>query len=398
MKNGWKVIFGIIGGIAVEEILRNYLRSKGEKKLQQKVTISMPQMDDTDSPVLDEHIYISKIDEGSVDLSKLQAVLIDKKESNQWKTFLSNIASEVTKTGLSLGSLDGLVKCNVPLSDLCKVKNNPRAMRGIVIEDGKISEHVELTDASVASMAPLLVYQCLAAITSQYYQQIITERLNSIDSKLGNIVKIIEAEDRAKLKVSSHRLVELSKKDTYDMGDKIIVSNILDDVEVIREKYNELLHGITPESLKSTSKATDLKEARQKIQIFTDSQFFEYLEIAMHSEALRYIALVVSIKIASYLNNEEDVKNAINQLNLEYWNEYAVKFMRIKHEVLKYLELEEDASWVNVEKITGMKKYWKAKFDSEEKKLLALQEQFNCNTTHYIRFGEGGKMVRYITQ
>ena len=396
MKKVYK--YSIIVGAAalIEEAIRNFLRSRGEKKLQQKVTDTMPEMDDTDSPVTDEHIYVSKVDDGSVDLSKLQAVSIDEKEANQWKAVLSNIVGEATKTGLAFKSLDGLVKCNVPLADLCKVKDNPGAMRGYVIDDGRISEHVELTDAGAASMAPLLVYQCLAAITSQYYQQVITDRLNTIDSKLENIVKILQAEDRAKLKVSFRRLVELSKKSTYDLGDKIIVSDFLKDVEVIREKYNELLQGITPESLKGSFKATDLKEARQKIQLLKESQFFEYLEMAMHAEALVYIALVVSINIASYLDNEEDVSNYFNRLNLEYWNKYAEQFMKIKHEVIRYLELEADASWASGEEITKMKTDLEARFDTVEKTMLGLQEQFNCNTTQYIKCGEDGKMVRYI--
>ena len=90
------------------------------------------------------------------------------------------------------------------------------------------------------------------------------------------------------------------------------------------------------------------------------------------------------------------MKNYTKQLNLEFWNECAEQFMKIKHEVLKYLELEAKASWVSSEKIKEMKESLEAKFDSAEKTMMALQEQFNCNTTQYIKCGDDGKIVRYI--
>ena len=61
-------------------------------------------------------------------------------------------------------------------------------------------------------MAPLMVFQCMAAVTSQYYQQVIFERLNAIDNKLNHIIEFLAADDRAKLIVSYNRFVELSQK------------------------------------------------------------------------------------------------------------------------------------------------------------------------------------------
>ena len=344
----------------------------------------------------DDFIQITKVDKDSVDLSKCKAIPIDENEANEWKTFLFDTISEATKTGLTFSAIDGLVKCNLPLGELCKVKDNPGAMRGIVIEDGKISEHVELTDAGIANVAPLLVYQCMAAVTSQYYQQVITERLNTIDSKLDTIVSMLEAEDRAKLKVSFKRLLELSKKSTYDLSDKNAVLTCLDSVDIIREKYIALLSGITPESLKGSYKSSDLKEAKQKVELLKNSQYFEYLEIAMQAEVLVYIATVVMINVAHYLGDEEDVRAFVNRLHLDFWGNYVNQFNKIKHEVVKYIELELAASWVNTDEIAALKTDVASTFDRVERNMQAMQDRLAYNTTQYIELGEDGKMVRYI--
>lgn len=108
-------------------------------------------------------------------------------------------------------------------------------MRGFIMTDGKISKHASFSEIGLSNVAPLLVYQCMAAVTSQYYQQIITERLNAIDIKLDNIIKILTADDRAKLKVAYNRFIELNKKSTYDIADKQIVSEFSGYVEIVRE-------------------------------------------------------------------------------------------------------------------------------------------------------------------
>ena len=100
-------------------------------------------------------------------------------------------------------------------------------MRGFVMSEGKISKQASLSETGLGNVAPLLVYQYIAAVTSQYYQHIITEKLISIDNKLDIIISVLSADDRAKLKVAYNRFVELSKKTTYDIAEKQIVSEFV---------------------------------------------------------------------------------------------------------------------------------------------------------------------------
>ena len=156
-------------------------RRNRQIKIQERVNASLPEKVKKDLSVDDKNIQLTILDNNSVDLEYYQGSSISENEINEWKSLISTIGGETAKTALTAFSFNGLLKCDVPLKDLCKVKGNPEAMRGLVMNDGRISKQASFTKAGVSSVAPLLVFQCMAAVTSQYYQHIITERLNTIN-------------------------------------------------------------------------------------------------------------------------------------------------------------------------------------------------------------------------
>lgn len=377
-----------------EEVARNLLRSNGQKKLQKRVNAESPAPIEKDLSVADDHIQLTILKDNHVDLVHCQELPMDKNEVNEWKSLISTLGGEIVKTALNTFAFSGLLKCDVPIKDLCRIKDNPEAMRGFIMSDGKISKHASFSEAGLGNVAPLLVYQCMAAVTSQYYQQIITERLNAIDAKLDNIIKIMEAEDHAKLKVSYKRFKELSKKSEYDIADKLIVSEFSGYVDIIREKYKELLSKIN--SLNVNYKWSDKEEAKLKIQALQDSRYFHYLDMVMQSEVLAFIATTISIKVARYLGNDEDIKIYTERINLDYWNNYVDQFNRIRHDVIKYLELEAEASWVQSKSIVAIKNEQLKRFNDIEESMLEIQNQFNYRTVQYIKIHEDGMLKKYI--
>lgn len=380
--------------IAIEEGVRNLLRNNGQKKLQKRVNAASPTPIEKDLSVADIHIQLTFLENDNVNLELYQELPMDEDEINEWKALISTLGGESIKTTLNTTSFNGLLKCDVPLKELCRVKNNPDAMRGLIISDGKFSRQASFSEAGLGNVAPLLVYQCMAAVTSQYYQQIITEQLNAINTKLDNIIKILTDDDRAKLKVAYNRFVELTKKNSYDIADKLIVSEFSGYVEIIREKYKELLSSIANFTIKY--KWSDKEEAKEKIQTLQKSQYFDYLDIVMHAEALNFIASATSIKIAKFLGNEEDIKIYTDRINLDYWDNYINQFNKIKHDIIKYLEFEAESSWMQGKSITIMKDKQLKEFNDIEKRMLNLQNQFNYRTVQYIKFQEDGGLKKYI--
>lgn len=386
-------ILALVAGVA--EATRRLVRRKGQEKLQKRVNSTRPNPEKKDLSVADNHIQLSFLKDDYVDFVHCQETSMSEDEIKGWKAFLSTFVGETTKANLTGITFNGLLECSVPLKDLCRVNGNPEAMRGMVISDGKITKQASFSEAGLGNVAPLFVYQCMAAVTSQYYQQVITERLNAIDKKLDNIIEILEADDRAKLKVAYKRFVELSKKTSYDIADKQIVSEFSGYVEIIREKYRELLLGI--KNLDIKYKWSDKKEAEQKIQALQESHYFDYLDMSMQAEALTFIAAAISIKVAMSLGNTEDMKIYADRMNLDYWNNYVDQFNQIKHDVIKYLELETETSLLQEKSITKMKDEQLEKFNTIEESMLKLQRQFECRTKQYIQVQKDGGLKKYIS-
>ena len=103
------------------------------------------------------------------------------------------------------------------------------------------------------------------------------------------------------------------------------------------------------------------------------------------------------MKVAKYLGNNEDVEIYAGRMSLDYWNNYVGQFNRIKHDVIKYLELEADASWMQGESITAMKEKQLKIFNNVEESMLRFQRQFECRTTQYIKVQEDGTIKKYIS-
>lgn len=391
-----KIIYTIAAAAAgaIEEGARNLLRNKGQKKLQEAVNKSSPKPAKVDLTVPNNHVQLTILDDNNIDLVRCQESSMSDKEIQEWQSLLSTLGGETTKTALTASTFNGLVKCDVPLKDLCRVNGNPDAMRGMVIKNGKISKQASFSETELGNMAPLMVFQCMAAVTSQYYQQVIFERLNAIDNKLNHIIEFLAADDRAKLIVSYNRFVELSQKNTYDIADKQIISEFSNYVGIIREKYRHLLASIN--NLNIDYEWSDKKEAELKIQALKDSKYFDYLDIAMQAEVLTFIASAISMKVAGYLGNEEDITNYANRISLDYWNNYVDQFNRIKHDVIKYLELEAKASWTQRKSITELKEQQLKQFNEVEASMRRLQKQFEYRTIQYLVPQEDGSLKKYI--
>lgn len=390
-KTSW-VIAGITAVVAAAGKVIHKCRQIGQKNLQKRVDESAPPPVENDLSVVN-NIQLTILNDGDFDWASCQESPMSEDESKEWKAFISTYAGEAVKTTVTASAFHGLLKCDVPLKDLCRIKDHPEAVRGFVISNGKIRKHASFM-SGLGNATPLLIYQCLAAVTSQYYQQIITEQLNTINTKLDNICKILTSDDRAKLKVAYNRFVELSRKKTYHNGDQQTVSNFSGDVEMVREKYRDLLQ-IKPFNV--NAQLTDKKEAEAKIKALRDSRYLEYLDMAMYAEVLTFIASVVSIKVAKYLGNDEDVDIYLKRMNLDYWNNYVNQFNQIRHDVVNYLERQAKASWVHGSAITEMKDKQINQFNKVEKSMQNLQKQLNPNIVQYIKVQEDGELKKYIS-
>lgn len=392
-RKGISIVVGLLAIVGKNAMSRH--REKRQKELQKRVDETAPLANkDKDLSVADDRVRLTILEDSSVDLTHCQELLMSEDEKNKWKAFFSTLGGETAKTTLATLTSNGLLRCDVPLKDLCRIKDNPNAMRGFVIDDGKILKHASFSEPNLMNLAPLMAFQFMAVVTSQYYQQIITEKLNVIDTKLDNVMKFFLEEDRAKLKRAYNQAIRLNKKNTFDIADKNNALEILGSVEEVREKYKGLLLGIKP--LEVGYKWRNKKEAEKKIRLLQESRYFDNLNMVMQTEVLFFSILAIVVKVVKFLGSEDDVKTYSAAMVLDYWNEYVEQFNKIKHDVIKYLELEAENSWINKEAIKEMKKEQFERFCSVKKSMLKLQKQFEYRTVLYFK-QEKGELKKYIS-
>ena len=116
----------------------------------------------------------------------------------------------------------------------------------------------------------------------------------------------------------------------------------------------------------------------------------------MQAEVLTFIASVISMKVARYLGNEEDINIYANRMTLDFWSNYVNQFIWIRHDVIKYIELEAKASWTQSKSITEMKEKQLKRFNDFEESMLKLQKQFEYRTVQYIMPQEDGSLKKYL--
>lgn len=372
-----------------------YLYRKGREKrhesIQKRVNDSAPQSPKIIAkvnksidapPPIRLNVVVQKEE---VDLTPYEKIDLNPQEANNnWKNFLL-YGGKIIEKQLTTSTFTGLVKCDIPLNKLCRVVNNFEARRGYVLENGKFAQHASLSEPGISKTAPLLVYQYVATVTSQYYHQIITERLDTICKQLDTIINFWETEDYSKLSIACQRLIELNTKSSYDMSDKDEASRFSEYAARIRSKYEDYLTP-TLAKLKVTSQWNNKKEAEQKVQLLNEAHYFTNIKMALCADAIEFVSNLVLIKIAHYLGNNEDKSRYMRRINLNFWNHNVNYFNRIKHDVLKYLELQSRDTWLEQHKkdILRMMSEQTKQFNDVEEMAKHFQESFNCNTPLYM--------------
>ena len=391
-----KAVMTIIAAIAIitVEAGRRRLRNYIQKKRQKKVDDGWLREAQCNNLVESNYLKFGVVPDFELPSDKYTTIPLSEAEEMEWKSLFSLLGGETIRGGLTAYSFDGLLKCDLTVSELCRVKDNPSLMRGYSVEYGRISKQAKFEKVEFSSIAPLMIYQCIAVITSQYYLQVITERLRTIDKKLDEIFNFLLADDKAALHVAYVRLLELNLKTSFDTVDKEIVSFFSNSVEKVKVKYKTLLANIKNFNIESKNK--DIEEAKSKITRLKDSHYLDYLQMVMLSEVLSYIANVVSLKMAKSMNATEDVKNFMKRLNLDYWKNYQDQFARLRYDVITYLELSAKDSWFESKKIQRLKEEQEAVFEKLEVSLIEIQNSLDQQIVQYLKIDKDGSIKKYM--
>lgn len=392
-KHGLGTILGAGAGVlAVGGIfLMKSRRKKQAEKRQKKVndTFMAPK---TGSQVTNRGLEITVMPNSDLP-AKMKPVVLSQEEADGWKPFILDSLGQIGRAGINTNAVDGLLVCNVPISELTEVKGNPGQLRGYITKDGKFSEQAKFQEAGIKQAAPLLIMQAMAAVTSQYYQQVITERLNLIEQKVDLIASYLEKEDRAKLADAYRQLQNFSKLDHFMEIDVQTLESISSTVFIVREKCREMLKEV---DLTANWAWKDSAEAKIKMSKLDESNYFKYLDMAKTAEVLFFASHILLLRAADNLNLESIRKeNYFNEINPRFWKYYCEDFAKKRHDVLEYLKLTKDSALIGEEEIVGYQKDAKKQFDQAEESFKKAESECDQRIRIVLDIDKDGNVIEY---
>lgn len=395
-NNNKKGIIAIIGLAVLGGIGLKKCRVKGQKALQQKVDETQPKpiTKYNDEGTINT-VVVESID--PLDLEKnFKEVSMDEMEINNWKSLICNTSSEFVRTSIINGSFSGLLKCDIPLSELAKSTTDPSAMRGFVTSNGKISQQANFKEVGLSELAPSIIFSCLSLLTSQYYLNGIWNELHKINEHNRKMERHTINKDLSTLETKYNRLKEIDSKTKFCDLDFKSAEDAADEIEITLGTYqNNLENNI---DLNVTSNWNDFEEAKNKVSKLNESSFFTYFDIVMRAELLNYFAKIILLKIAMNLNKTEDVHNSSTKIKLSSWNNYVSIFKMVKHDVLKYLELEAESSFLSKNKINKLKEECETKFQQTETLINNTYLFVSQPITNYLYIDDNGTIKKYVKE
>ncbi len=330
-------------------------------------------------------------DESNID--NLSKVSLSEKEQKEWKAFAFDALGQMGYDMALANSFNGLLKCDIPISQLYAVKGGYGQVRGYAMSDGKFSQQGIFEQVSLKQVTPLLVFQALSVVTSQYYQNLISNQLEGITGKVDLLAKYLRAEDKAWLSLAYSKLKEYSEQRSFSELDRKSLEEISDKMDVIRLKCRDLLSGIDVTIGYSWS---DLSEAEEKKQKLYDSNFFTFLDMARCAEALYYCSNVLLIRASVLMGQPDDIVSKYQgRLSLDFWKEYAEKFSHVRHDVLNYIERSKESAWFNKERIAEILPDLKDQFNKEVDAFQKLADSLDRPVTVFLSLDEDGRVIRY---
>lgn len=392
-KPGLGTILGAGAGAGVLAAAFMGWRWRQAKKRQQKVnnTFLAPK---TEHQVTNPGLEITVMSRSDLP-TKMKPVVLSQEESDRWKPFILDSLGQIGRAGINTNVVDGLLVCNVPISELTEVKGNPGQLRGYITKDGKFSKQAIFQEAGIKQAAPLLIMQAMAVITSQYYQQVITERLNVIEQKVDLIAFSQREEDRAKLVDAYRQLQRFSELNHFMEGDIQTLESVSSTVNIVKEKYKEMMKKV--DLTKQTILALkDSSEARKMKDRLEQSGYFTYLDIARTAEVLYFVSNILLFRAADDLNLESVRKeNYYNDINPRFWDRYCEDFAQKKHDVLKYLKLAKDSALIGEEEIVEYQKQTEIQFDQAEESFKKAESECDQRIRIVLDIDKDGNVIEY---
>lgn len=376
--------------VAVAEGGRRLYRQYKQTKRQECVNKSCPERKQEEDNKESQLIFHERRE--PFNLSDFVEVDLLKSEKEEWIKFVSDNVGILNANAALGNSFSGLLKCDTCLSQLAQSKDG--FLRGFVLENGKFVKQAKFEEVKYAISTPLMAFQLASIITGQYYQHVITQQIKLLSQQLNEIIARLDAKNIASMQHGYHSLLELIQLKEYSEIDCGRAEKIADSMNELRLEYRELLKGI---KLDISYGFSDYNEVVGKIGILEESKFFNYMQQALMAETIYYLSNVLLIRMYNGKESKEKISNIEMRLSCDFFEPYNDVFLKIRHNVLKYIELAKKSALIQKEKITKLDLETNQKF--EELKLAFTKQQQSLDVKYcYVIDVQEGEFVKLLAK
>lgn len=345
---------------------------------------NQPASEDKSLVKVEKVLTPTKIPEGC------KEVVLNKEDAIEYIDKLSQICGESSKILLTKSAFSGLLKCDIPVSSLCKVNGIEGQYRGFAMNNGKIVEQGKFTSAGIGGATPLLAFQLASFVTGQYYMHHITCQLNDIKKGLDELKNYVNNRDLSVLENAFTDFEAYGRNyKKYRDSDVNDVKNTWNKVRVIRDTY---LKNLSEKNYNvDFSFWSNRIEVKRKINKLYASGFEKEYMIALFANYLYFVGIVLLYKINESIHHEDAIKYYAGLLTEgTKIQELSNLLYKTRHNILGYLEAQRvdssDSRYINVNN----------RFKSLEDNYKKIEMAEHLKMTQYIEKDQDGNIKLYL--
>lgn len=201
-------------------------------------------------------------------VNTLPSNLIPISMSREQASNLSSTMSSIAGVGIGVGAqalaVKGLYRATASATQLMRYADG--TVSSMIKQGGQFAKHAGFTSAGLSAVAPMAIFQVAAAVTGQYYMNIITKQLKKLDESVQTILQKIESNNRGELRTIQSNIAALAHQNQYTPDDLVMIRQYMHKTLVLYYNYVDQIKGkTTEEEIKRiivTNSATHAKDIR----------------------------------------------------------------------------------------------------------------------------------------
>lgn len=295
-------------------------------------------------------------------------------ESEEDKATISSFLSELINLGALEKDYSGLLRCDIDANNLAESREKVGWLRGFVRSKDGIGGQANFQKVNIPYTA--MAFQVASLVVGQYYQHVISERLQNIESKLDLLVDNMYQTDKSTLETIFSQCQAQFKRKEWLQEDYNVVSSNVDKIIEIRNRYKKKIEKI--DKIKPNYKiGSNLNEIKCWRESLDKSNFLIFMEIACLAEYTYLFANITAAKMYEKRDTGRCCEYWQN-VNINFAQEYSAKYHELKGNVMKNIETLRSDALIHKTECEEIRKRTMNDFERIENMFKNGQQQFSA--------------------